>query len=50
MDVHNANVIKIFIASQVLDQSYEDMDIDDTKPMKLDLSVTENYTSKYYAD
>lgn len=33
---------------QVLDQSYEEIDIDVTKPMKLDLSVTENYTSKYH--
>lgn len=29
---------------EVLDQSYEEIDIDVTKPMKLDLSVTENYT------
>ncbi|KAI8429121.1 hypothetical protein MSG28_007673 [Choristoneura fumiferana] len=29
---------------EVLDQSYEEIDIDVTKPMKLDLSVSENYT------
>ncbi|CAB3243135.1 unnamed protein product [Arctia plantaginis] len=29
---------------EVLDQSYEEIDIDVTKPMKLDLSMTENYT------
>lgn len=31
---------------QVLDHSYEEIDIDVTKPMKLDLSLTENYTRK----
>ncbi|XP_046960298.1 uncharacterized protein LOC124530269 [Vanessa cardui] len=29
---------------EVLDQSYEEIDIDVTKPVKLDLSVSENYT------
>ncbi|XP_075970808.1 forkhead box protein N4 jumeau [Anticarsia gemmatalis] len=29
---------------EVLDQSYEEIDIDVTKPVKLDLSMTENYT------
>ncbi|KAF9814957.1 hypothetical protein SFRURICE_008768, partial [Spodoptera frugiperda] len=29
---------------EILDQSYEEIDIDVTKPVKLDLSMTENYT------
>lgn len=29
---------------EVLDQSYEEIDIDVTRPVKLDLSMTENYT------
>ncbi|XP_038210682.1 uncharacterized protein LOC119831422 [Zerene cesonia] len=29
---------------EVLDQSYDDIDIDEMKPVKLDLSFTENYT------
>lgn len=43
-----SNVITIvfFHLFQVLDQSYEEIDIDVTKPMKLDLSVSENYTSE----
>lgn len=44
---HRSVNIKIFDELKVLDQSYEEIDIDVTKPMKLDLSVTENYTSKY---
>lgn len=47
---HTSVNMKIFVKLQVLDQSYEEIDIDVTKPMKLDLSVTENYTSKYHAE
>lgn len=36
----------LYIGFQILDQSYEEIDIDVTKPVKLDLSMTENYTSK----